>query len=110
MTPWICSASASANADLPLAVGPAMRNTGGLGALMAIATLIAAGRLDDRTIDRALGLLREIDPGARFDRWIDEGDAADLAFAGDFKAARWALSSLGDVDVAVQPAEPRWRR
>ena len=77
---------------------------------MAIATLIAAGRLDDRTIDRALGLLREIDPGARFDRWIDEGDAADLAFAGDFKAARWALSSLGDVDVAVQPAEPRWRR
>ena len=77
---------------------------------MAIATLIAAGRLDDRTIDRALGLLREIDPGACFDRWIDEGDAADLAFAGDFKAARWALSSLGDVDVAVQPAEPRWRR
>jgi phosphoserine phosphatase len=77
---------------------------------MAIATLIAAGRLDDRTIDRALGLLREIDPGARFDRWIDEGDAADLASAGDFQAARWALSSLGDEDVAVQPAEPRWRR
>jgi len=77
---------------------------------MAIATLIAAGRLDDRTIDRALGLLREIDPGARFDRLIDEGDAADLAFAGDFKAASWALSALGDVDVVVQPTEPRWRR
>ena len=77
---------------------------------MAIATLIAAGRLDDRLLDRALGLLRELDPKAAFDRWIDEGDAADLAFAGDFKAARWALSSLGDVDVAVQPAEPRWRR
>ena len=34
---------------------------------MAIATLIAAGRLDDRLIDRALGLLREFDPDAAFD-------------------------------------------
>ena len=33
---------------------------------MAIATLIAAGRLDDRLIDRALGALREIDPKAGF--------------------------------------------
>ena len=33
---------------------------------MAIATLIAAGRLDDRLVDRALGLLRELDPGADF--------------------------------------------
>ena len=45
---------------------------------MAIATLIAAGRLDDRLIDRALGLLREVDPQASFAHWIDEGDAADL--------------------------------
>ena len=77
---------------------------------MVIATLIAAGRLDDRLIDRALGLLREVDPGARFDRWIDEGDAADLAFTGDAKAARWALASLTDVDVVVQSGEPRWRK
>ena len=42
---------------------------------MAIATLIAAGRLDDRLIDRALGSLREIDPNAAFAGWIDEGDA-----------------------------------
>jgi phosphoserine phosphatase len=77
---------------------------------MAIATVIAAGRLDDRLIERALGLLREIDPRAAFLNWIDEGDAADLMFTGDLKAARWALSALDRVDTAVQPDEPRWKR
>jgi phosphoserine phosphatase len=77
---------------------------------MAIATLIAAGCLDDRLIDKALGLLREIDPRATFRHWIDEGDAADLRFAGDLKAARWALAALDRVDVVVQADEPRWRR
>ena len=77
---------------------------------MAIATLIAAGRLDDRLIDRALGLLREIDPAAAFLHWIDEGDAADLRFGGDAKAARWALDELDGVDLVVQPEEPRWKR
>ena len=77
---------------------------------MAIATLIAAGRLDDRLIDRALGLLREVDPQASFRRWIDERDAADLRFAGDLKSARWALTALEGVDVVVQSEEPRWRR
>src|SRR5258707_9723558 len=87
-----------------------MRTSGGREAPMAIATLIAAGRLDDRLVDRALGLLRELDPKARFLNWIDEGDAADLAYAGDGRAARWALSALDGVDVVVQPAEPRWKR
>ena len=77
---------------------------------MAIATLIAAGRLDDRLIDRALGLLRELDPNAAFVRWIDEGDAADLQFHGSAKNARWALDGLDHVDIAVQPEEPRWKR
>jgi len=77
---------------------------------MAIATLIAAGRLDDRLVDRALGLLREIDPKAGFLHWIDEGDAADLKFDGDLKAARWALDALSDVDSIVQADEPRWKR
>jgi phosphoserine phosphatase len=77
---------------------------------MAIATLIAAGRLDDRLVDRALGLLREVDPAAAFGAWIDEGDAADLSFTGDLKSARWALASLDQVDVFVQSGEPRWRR
>jgi phosphoserine phosphatase len=77
---------------------------------MAIATLIAAGRLDDRLIDRALGLLREVDAKANFAAWIDEGDAADLRFDGDLKTARWALAALPQVDVVVQPDEPRFRR
>jgi phosphoserine phosphatase len=77
---------------------------------MAIATLIAAGRLDDRLVDRALGLLREIDPRAGFLHWIDEGDAADLRFDGDLKAARWTLDALSDVDSIVQADEPRWKR
>jgi phosphoserine phosphatase len=77
---------------------------------MAIATLIAAGHLDDRLIDKALGLLREVDPQASFRHWIDEGDAADLRFTGDLKSARWALAALQDTDVVIQPDEPRWRR
>jgi phosphoserine phosphatase len=61
-------------------------------------------------IDRALGLLREVDPSASFRLWIDEGDAADLHFAGDMKTARWALSALEGLDVVLQPDEPRWKR
>jgi phosphoserine phosphatase len=77
---------------------------------MGIATLIAAGRLDDRLIDRALGLLRELDPGARFAEWIDEGDSADLRFSADLASARWALGALAGADVVVQDDEPRFRR
>jgi phosphoserine phosphatase len=77
---------------------------------MFIATLIAAGRLDDRLVDRALELLREIDPKASFGSWIDEGDAADLVAAGDAAAIRWALESLPGADVVVQPPEPRFRK
>ena len=77
---------------------------------MGIATLIAAGRLDDRLVDRALGLLREIDPKASFRHWIDEGDAVDFNFSGDAKSARWALDGLEGVDIVVQPEEPRWKR
>jgi phosphoserine phosphatase len=96
---------------LPLAVGPAMRATGGLGfEVMAIATLIAAGRLDDRLIDRALGSLREIDPKAAFSAWIDEGDAVDLRVDGNVQAIRWALDGLDGVDVFVQTEESRFKR
>src|SRR5215218_1299941 len=110
MTPFVRSASASPSADLPLAVGPAIKASGGFARPMAIATLIAAGRLDDRLVDRALGLLREAAPDAGFAEWIDEGDAADLRFSGDFKQARWALEDLDGVDVVVQEDEPRFRR
>jgi phosphoserine phosphatase len=77
---------------------------------MPIATLIAAGRLDDRLIDRVLGQLREIDPNAGFLHWIDEGDAADLRFDGDPKTARWAVEAIEGVDLVVQAEEARWKR
>ena len=73
-------------------------------------TLIAAGRLDDRLIDRGLGALREIDPKASFSAWIDEGDAVDLRVSGDTQAIRWALDGLEGVDVFVQPDENRFKR
>src|SRR5690242_8336304 len=88
-----------------------MRRRGGFDVdAMTIATLIAAGRLDDRLLDRALGLLREIDPKAAFLHWIDEGDAADLRFSGDSKTASWALGALDGLDIVIQPDEPRWKR
>ncbi len=77
---------------------------------MGIATLIAAGRLDDRLLERAIGLLRELDPGADFAGWVDEGDAADLRFSTDLRAARWALEEFPGVDVIVQPDGPRRKK
>ena len=77
---------------------------------MAIATLIAAGRLDDRLVERSLGLLRELDPKAAFLHWIDEGDAADLHFSGSARDASWALDALDSADIVVQPDERRWKR
>ena len=77
---------------------------------MAIATLIAAGRLDDRLVDRAPGSCARSIPKLRSADWIDEGDAADLASRGDLKTARCALAALEGVDVVVQPDEPRWKR
>ena len=87
-----------------------MTTRGGFDEGMATATLIAAGRLDDRLVDRALGLLRELDPAAAFLRWVDEGDAVDLGFAGNARDARWALDGLDGVDIVVQTDEPRWKR
>ena len=66
--------------------------------------------MDDRLVERALGLLRELDPRAEFAAWIDEGDAADLRFSTDLKAARWALEALPEVDVVVQADSPRFRK
>ena len=66
--------------------------------------------LDDRLLDRVLGLLRELDPAAAFLGWLDEGDAADLRFGGAARDARWALDGLDGVDIIVQPDEPRWKR
>jgi len=77
---------------------------------MGIATLIAQGRLDDRLVERALGLLRELDAEAAFLHWIDEGDAADLRFSGSSRDASWALQDLAELDIIVQGEEQRWKR
>ena len=87
-----------------------MSASGGKSGRMAIVTLIAAGRLDDRLVERALGLLREHDPNADFDHWVDEGDAAILATVADVQTARWALQGMPDVDVVVQPDGARLKR
>ncbi|HET7709388.1 MAG TPA: phosphoserine phosphatase SerB [Sphingomicrobium sp.] len=77
---------------------------------MAIATLIAAGRLDDRLVEQALHRLRGIDSGAGLFDWIDQGDAADLSFTADVTEARSALASLAGVDIVVQPAARREKK
>src|SRR5215213_10278857 len=103
ITPSCRPARASPSADLPLAVGPAMRARGGRALL--IATLIAAGRLDDRLLAAALERLE----GARFLGWVDKSEAADLAVA-DVVAARAALEGWEGVDVIVQPMRHRRKR
>lgn len=72
---------------------------------MIIATLIAAGRLDDRLLGEAIARV----PGARFYSWIDEGDAADLEVS-DGAAARRALEGWNGCDVIVQPANGREKK
>lgn len=73
---------------------------------MGIATLIAAGRLDERLVAGALARLE----GARFAGWIDEGDAADIESDAGASAIRHALEGWEGVDVIVQPPGPRERR
>ncbi len=72
---------------------------------MIIATLIAAGRLDDRLLAEAIELV----PGARFAAWVEEGDAVDLEI-GDGAAARTALEGWNGCDVIVQPAAGREKK
>ena len=71
---------------------------------MIIATLIAAGRLDDRLLTAAI----ERVPGARFAGWIDEGDAADIEVSN--LDARNALEGWNGCDVIVQLAEGREKK
>ena len=66
---------------------------------MTIATLIAAGRLDERLLDAALARL----PGARLSRWIDEGDAADIEADAAREEIRAAYEWWEGVDVVAHP-------
>jgi phosphoserine phosphatase len=64
---------------------------------LAIATLIAAGRLDERLLAAAMARL----PGSRFKRWIDQTDAADIEFDGDPAAFRSAFQGWEGVDLVA---------
>jgi phosphoserine phosphatase len=73
-----------------------------------IATLIAAGRLRDSDLARAV----EIAGGGEL-RWIDQGDAADLLLGPveDWRGLRDRLEAgLPGIDVVVQPVESREKR
>jgi len=70
---------------------------------MAIATLIAAGRLDDRLVEQVLDGNA---PGARFERWIDEGDAALISMPDEMAG----IYAPAGVDLIVQHREPFLRR
>ena len=77
---------------------------------MAIATLIAAGRLDDRMVKQALLRLEHAGIGASFTGWIDEGDAADIEYEGDAVVARTALEQVDGADVVVHQPGPREKK
>ena len=73
---------------------------------MTIATLIAAGRLDERLLAAALERL----PAVRLLRWIDQGDAADIEVDADRAAVRAAFEGWQGVDVVVHPPGPREKK
>lgn len=75
---------------------------------MFIATLIAAGRLGDDDLARAVEVAGGGEP-----RWIDKGDAADLLLGPveDWRGLRDKLeAALPGIDVFVQPVEDREKR
>jgi phosphoserine phosphatase len=73
-----------------------------------IATLIASGSLGAGDISAAADALAAAGCAPGTIRWIDAGDACDLAFTGDPAAARTAIEALpGNIDVVVQAVEGR---
>jgi phosphoserine phosphatase len=70
---------------------------------LVIATLIAAGRLDERLLALALDRV----PGSHLVRWIDEGDAADLEISADQAVVRAAFSGWEGGDIIPHKPGPR---
>ena len=111
MTPLLRLARASANADLPLAVGPATSATGGKDLI--IVTLIAADRLTRDAIFKASDVLGDANISASEWSWVDEGSAADIecrAAPIQLPIIRFALGAIDGVDIFVQPAEHREKK
>jgi phosphoserine phosphatase len=73
---------------------------------LAIATLIAAGRLDERL----LGSVLDHAPGSCLVRWIDRGDAADIELPCDHSLAWDAFRDWEGVDLIPNQPGPREKR
>lgn len=106
-------ASSSANADLPLAVGPMIKATSfvSFGEFMLIATLIAADYLEKGELSSAADRL--VSAGGQIERIgkIIDGKAADIYFDGDLTAARSALQpDSAKIDYIFQPTENREKK
>ena len=99
------SAIASASADLPLAVGPAMSATAEAEeeAALFIVTLIAAETLSMGQIAEASDRLAAAGCAPATWGWLDEGKAADILFGQSPDRARLALeNAFAGIDMAVQ--------
>jgi len=117
-TPPVFCASASASADLPLAVGPAISTAlpgdSEFACMSLVATLIcnpANPALDSTIVDGALAVL----PSPGTPQWLFDEVAVDIPFTGsdDVKAIEARLrQSRGDlpIDIVVQPAALRRKK
>jgi hypothetical protein len=88
---------------LPLAVGPAMRATGGR--ILAIADADSSGRLDERLLEE-----RSHASWGPAERWIDRGDAADIRSRRKSRSSQCALRAGKGIDVIAHPPGPREKR
>lgn len=70
---------------------------------MTIATLIAAGRLDERLLEAAVERL----PGARFVEWVDQVAAADIECDAEAGTVRTAYEGWEGIDIVIHPPGPR---
>jgi phosphoserine phosphatase len=77
---------------------------------LGIATLIAAGRLDDSFIARVREALAAAAITSGEPEWIDAGDAADLPIPGDIAKARAVLAQHDGLDFVVRAGVRRKAR
>jgi phosphoserine phosphatase len=106
-------ANARANADLPLAVGPAMSatETGLSDDSMFTATLIAANQFDAGDISAAADRVVASGAVVLATRWVEPGKAIDVDFSGDAIAVRAAMEgAFTATDAVIQKTADRARK
>ena len=79
---------------------------------MFVATLIAAGKLTDEVVREAIDRLAATGHEVGAPHWLDEHDAADIAFQGSLVSARAELAQMdhGALDIVVQPMGDRTKK